>query len=125
MINLNKQDYLNEIEDECREYIEENLDYYTNFAQLYEDMQMTVTGNDCGSYYCNTLKAEKALEGVIWDDEVNDLCKGLGYENGIPMDQGAEAADVIVRYVLMDQLYSNLEEYFNDLKEDYEEDIDD
>lgn len=121
---MNVTEYIDNIKEDCIDYIEENLGDYDDFDELYGDMQMSVTGNADGSYYCNAIKAEKALADVLFNDEVNQLCKDLGYANGIPMEKGPEACDVIVRVVLMDSYIYNWARELWDSKQEEKEELD-
>lgn len=110
---MNKQDYIENLKQDAIEWMDDNAESYDSFDNAWYDMELTITGNDCGSYYCNTKRAEESLAGVIWDTEVIDAVEAYGYE-GIPMYKGAEAVDVIVRIALLGELYSELEEYYNE-----------
>lgn len=76
---------------------------------------MSITGNDNGSFYCSSAKAKEAISDAMWDEEIVDLIRELGYD-GIPTDKGPEAVDVIIRYVLIGEVYSELEDYFDENK---------
>lgn len=67
--------YLNMIEDDVREWINENIDlddYKENRDALEEKLndelfnEDSVTGNASGSYYCNAYKAEEDI-AHHWD----------------------------------------------------------
>lgn len=121
---MDKNGYLSELYADGREWIEENVEYYDSFDDAYFDMELTITGNDNGSYYCNSYKAREALEGVLWDDDVVDAIRDMGFD-GMPTDRGPETCDVLVRIALLGELYSKLEDYFDELKEEQEEEEED
>lgn len=112
---MNKQQYIENLLADAKDWIDENAEYYDRFDDAYDEMQMVITGNDNGSYYCSTRRAEESLSGVMWDNDVIELCKDLGYD-GIPTEKGAEACDVIVRYVLCGDIYGEAEDYFDEVK---------
>lgn len=114
---MNKQQYLAELLSDGQDWIDENIEYYDSFGEAYDDMELVITGNDNGSYYCSSYKAEQALEGVMWDEEIADLCRDFGFD-GIPTEKGPEACDVIVRCALLCYIYGDLEEYWDDNKEE-------
>lgn len=55
-------------------------------------------GNITGSRFCNTYKAEQALQeaGFPWNSELNDLLEEVGYNVGEVLNRGAEVVDVIL-----------------------------
>lgn len=114
---MNKREYIEEITNCCIDFIDENFDYFDDFDDLFDEMQMQVTGNDNGSYYCNTIKAKEALEGVLFDESITELVRELGYEN-LPLDRGPEACDVIVRFVLLNYCVDRdeLEEHYDEMR---------
>lgn len=116
---MNKQEYLDELLESGKEWINDyfygSFDPDDEFSDIYDDMQMVITGNDNGSYYCSTAKATEAISEAMWDEEVVDLIRDLGYD-GIPTDKGPEAVDVIIRYALLGEVYSELEDYFEENK---------
>lgn len=114
---MNKEQYIGNLLADGIEFIDDNYDIYDTFDDLYDEMELVITGNDNGSYYCNTAKAEEALAGVIWDQDVIDAVRWLGYES-IPLSEGAESADVIVRIALMNEVTNRLKNYYEELKED-------
>ena len=66
---MEKYDYLSAVENDVREYIEENVDFhdYSDLDEMMEDLneklfvEDSVTGNASGSYTFNTWKAEEYL----------------------------------------------------------------
>lgn len=125
---MNKQEYLEEILESGKEWIDDyfygSFDPSDEFSDIYDDMQMVITGNDNGSFYCSSAKAREAISDAMWDEEVVDLIRELGYD-GIPTDKGPEAVDVMIRYALVGEIYSDLEEYFYDSKPSIEIIMDD
>lgn len=117
---MNKQEYLVDLLEAGQDWIDENIEDYDNFSDAYWEMELVITGNDNGSYYCNSYKAEEAVSGVLWDEEIVEAVKELGFD-GMPTDKGPEALDVIVRIALLSYIYSDLEDYWDDNKEDEEE----
>lgn len=117
---MNKEQYIDEIRADGIDFIDENYDQYDSYDLLWEEMQNVITGNYNGSYYFSRAKAAESVSDVIWDEDIVDMCNGLGY-HGVPTEMGAEACDVIVRYCLIDELYGEFEDYYNDLREEEEE----
>lgn len=115
---MNRQEYEQEVLSDCRSWIDENHTYYDNFELAKDEMELVVTGNDNGSYYCNTARAEEAVSGVIFDAVIAESLKfNLGTESGIPTERGAEVADVYVRFACFNNLIDKIESYFNEVKE--------
>ena len=120
---MNKHEYIEELLDAGKEYIDEyfecSFDPDEDFSDIFDDMQLRITGNDNGSYYCSSAKAKEAIADAMWDEEVVDAVRDLGYD-GIPTDKGPEAVDVIIRFALLGEVYSDLECYFDDNKPSFD-----
>lgn len=104
--------YLENMIEDVKEYIKENdIDVATiDETDLYDDLFIddAVTGNASGSYYCNTWKAQEALQGN------EDILQNTIDEFGIDMNEhwnDYEYLDVSVRcYLLADAIADALEE---------------
>lgn len=115
---MNRHEYEEQVLSDCKDWIDENHEYYSSFESARDDMELAVTGNDNGSYYCNSYKAEQAVGGVIFDSSISDLLQfHLGVEGGIPTHRGAETADVYVRIAIFYELSNEIESYFDEVKE--------
>ena len=94
--------YKNEIRETLADLVESSIGYETR-EEILNRWERGETeddfGNFTGSRFCNTYKAEKALEksGFPYDKELNKLLDEFGY-NSIDklMDRGAEVVDVIL-----------------------------
>lgn len=117
------EDYVNDIIVDGKEYIKETLDYNpdTDFDTILDDMFVSrVTGNDNGSYYCNSYKAEQAVKDVIFEDWFLDMCKDFDIfnrEDPIEFIFNPEAMDVSVRCYLLgfSDVIESLQEYYDEL----------
>ena len=120
-MNWNK--YIEDVKFDAMVAIKENFDYVSNFEEMYDDLFVddSVTGNASGSYFFSSYKAEQAVSGIIFDNDVIEEFKAYGYD-GIPTEKGAETVDVIARCIALSYVYGELEEYYNELKEAEEED---
>lgn len=120
---MNKQEYIEEILESGKEWIDDyfygSFDPDDEFEDIRDDMELVITGNDNGSFYCSTAKAKEAIADAMWDEEIVDLIRDLGY-NGIPTDKGPEAVDVIIRYALLGEVYHDLRDYFEDNKPSFD-----
>lgn len=115
---MNRQQYEQAVLEGSKEWIDENVEYYDCFESAKDDMELVVTGNDNGSYYCNTARAEEALSGVMFDSSIADALKfEFGIGGGLPLNRGAETCDVLVRFVCFYEQLSAIEEYFDEVKE--------
>lgn len=115
-------EYMEAVKADAKEAIEENLDYCEDWESMYDELFIddSVTGNGSGSYCCNSAKAEEAVQGIIFEDEAIEAFKEYGYD-GIPTEKGAESCDVIARCIALGYISGELEEYFDELKEEAEE----
>lgn len=127
--------YLNMIEDDVREWINDNIDlddYKGNRDAIEEKLndelfnEYSVTGNASGSYYCNAYKAEEDI-AHHWDLLAEALEKfGSNISATEMLDKGAEWCDVTIRCYLVDEAIRNvLDELEEDGKFDEDEDEDD
>lgn len=118
---MDRFEYMDEIWQGIEEWIDENHYYYDRFDSAWCEMQDAVTGSDNGSHYCNSVRAEEALAGVLFDDVVYEACVNAGYR-GIPVHLGPELCDVAVRVALMERyLYPKAERYWDEVKEEEDE----
>lgn len=94
------QDYIEATQANALEFIEENYEFYDSYSELMDDMMDddSVTGNASGSFTMNRAQAEENVQGIIFNPNVVQEFKALGYD-GIPTEKGAEAVDVIARCI--------------------------
>lgn len=113
---MNKEEYKEEIYSDACDWISDRYMDYDDFQELYEDMAYDITGNSNGSYYCNMVLAEEAVLGVIFDEDINDECSRWGF-HGLPIKKGPEFCDVVVRIIILHDMYYRVKKVFDDLKE--------
>lgn len=127
--------YLDMIEDDVREWINENIDlddYKGNRDDLEKKLndelfnEDSVTGNASGSYYCNAYKAEEDIANH-WD-LLAEALEEFGYDD-LPapkmLDKGPEFCDVVIRcYLVGEAIHNVLDEFEEDGKFDEDEDED-
>lgn len=105
--NLDFYDYKSEMSDELEDMIKDSDITFNgkNRGEMYEELQdlsfdRVLTGNRTGSYWCNELKAERALLGNF--DLVQDSLDELGMDSiDIPDLISGEHLDVLVREYLL------------------------
>lgn len=119
-------EYQEEVKSDAMEAIKDNLEYNDSWDEMYDSLFMddSVTGNASGSYYFNSYKAEQAISGIIFDDEAIDEFEAMGYD-GIPTEEGAETCDVIARCICLGLVSGELEEYYDSLTEQDEDEDED
>ena len=115
-------EYQEQVKADAMESISENMEYANNWEEMYDMLFVddSVTGNGSGSYYFNSAKAAEAVGEIIFDEEVVDEFRGMGYD-GIPTEMGAESCDVIARCIVLGLVSAELEDYYNSLIEAAEE----
>lgn len=118
--------YQEEVKSDAMDAIKENMEYNDNWGEMYDSLFMddSVTGNASGSYYCNSYKAAEAVSGIIFDSDAVDEFKAMGYD-GIPTEEGAETCDVIARCICLELVSGELEEYYDSLTEQDEDEEED
>lgn len=106
-----KYDYLENMKEDIREYLKEN-----DIEEISEDLfdtlwvEDSVTGNASGSYYCNSYKAQQALQGN------EDLVEEMISEYCVDMNEHCndyEYLDVSVRCYLLGQALEELKEEYD------------
>lgn len=124
--------YYEEMEQDIRDYIEENIDLseYVNKREkleeeLYENFWMndSITGNASGSYTFSTYEAEENLCHNL--DLLQEALNEFGFDFiEYLSENGAEACDVSIRcYLLATILHEVLDEFENEgLFDENEED---
>lgn len=119
-------EYQEEVKSDAMDAIKENLEYNDSWDEMYDSLFMadSVTGNASGSYYFNSHKAAEAISGIIFDDEAITEFECMGYD-GIPTEEGAETCDVIARCICLGLVSGELEEYYDSLTEQDEDEDED
>lgn len=119
-------EYMEEVKLDAMDAIKENLEYNDSWDEMYDSLFMddSVTGNSSGSYYFNTAKAAEAVSGIIFDSDAVDEFKAMGYDC-IPTEEGAETCDVIARCICLGLVSGELEEYYDSLTEQDEDEDED
>ena len=119
-------DYREAVKSDILDYIEENYtaeeireelaDRGEWEQRLNDDLWIcdSVTGNASGSYYCNTYRAEDAINHN-WD-LLNDALLEFGCTDYNPIEKGAEWCDVTIRCYLLGECLSAA---LDDLEEEH------
>lgn len=124
---MNYSDYRSEVYEDTIQYIKD-CEYLTNFAEpdpdlrwgerefydMMDEAELSVTGNDNGSYYCNSYKAKQALQDVVFDQDILTLLSAHCMEDSFwrYMREGDyEAADVIIRCAMFYEIYDDVQEW--------------
>lgn len=115
---MTMQDYREQVRSDAEDAMRENLEYFDTFDECMDSLIVddAVTGNGSGSYTFNAWQAEQNVAGIIWDDGFLELLGNCGYE-GVPVDKGPEALDVIARVLVLYEMEGDLEELFEEMKE--------
>lgn len=114
------EDYRNEVLDDAKSHIDDEGKWYIDngydFESFYDDLWTcdSVTGNGCGSYYCNAFKAKRAISEFIWAEEFKDMCGECGLNVNELLAKGPEAVDVAVRCYALGFVHDELEDYWDE-----------
>lgn len=142
---MTHNDYKEAVLDSAKGWIDECDDDYilnTAFDHAMDYCRLTSTGNDSGSFYCNSVMAEEAVRDVMFDSELmKNICDAFGSEFMARMfGKGAESLDVVVREFCFDEVYDRIRDYwyerydsivdaddayYESLEDDEEETVDD
>lgn len=110
---MNFSDYKYYVQMDMLEYIEENLQSFSDDKyRAIDNMRPVVTGDDNGSYYCDAYKARKAVTPAMWEigDELENY---YGNATFLASVKDAEYLDVLIR----DYAFSLLEGEIDDMIE--------
>ena len=121
-------DYNEAVKADVREYIKNEIDlkeWKGNRDELERKLHAdlwaddSVTGNGSGSYTFNTYEAEENLMHNL--DLLEEALDDMGYSYSYLIDNGAEAADVLIRcYLLSDAISDVLDELEDKLEDESE-----
>ena len=103
---MEKYNYLENVKKDVKQFIEENNitvdnDNREEIEEQLNDMLWNdddITGNETGSYFCNTDRAAEAI-ALNWD-LLSEALEDFGYEN---IKNGPNCCDVIIRCYLLPQ----------------------
>ena len=87
---------------------------YNDFSDLMDEIEMYISGNDTGSYYFNSQKAQEAVKDIIFDDDFYDAAQcheTWYYFQKYLGKQDAEAADVIARLTAFYENWNDILEW--------------
>lgn len=127
---MNYTKYKEEIFNDTIEYIKDS-EYLVNFEDedpnyrwgerefydMMDEIAMVVTGNDNGSYYCNSYKAQEALKDAIFDEDIlSTLCENCMIDSfwKYLQEGDPEGADVVVRYAMFYEIYSDVQAWIEE-----------
>lgn len=127
---MNYQEYKDQVYNDTIDYIKD-AEYLTNFAdpdpnyqwgeREFEDMMdeiwLVVTGNDNGSYYCNSYKAKESLKDAVFDEDILSVLSAHCMIESFwrYLQEGSpESADVIVRCAMFYEIYDDVQAWIED-----------
>ena len=99
------KDYINEVENDAAEWIDENRDYIDPHEDMVDALwtEDSVTGNGSGSYTFSTARAWDNIAGtgysdcLLFDEEFISELEGIGLSIGEMLARGPESIDVTAR----------------------------
>lgn len=114
------EEYLEDTKDNAEAYIVDAIKYadeegesVPDFSDLHAEMESSdsVTGAGSGSYTYDREKAKENIQDIIYDEDFRTCLSDFGAD--LPVE--AEEIDVTARIVALNELYSDLEDYYNSL----------
>lgn len=102
-------DYIQEVERDAREWIEDNRDYIDRDTDMIEELWTvdSVTGNGSGSYTFSSAAAWDNIAGAGWldcllfDENFTRELEDMGETIGQLFERGPEAIDVTARVLAL------------------------
>lgn len=127
---MNYTGYMCEVYEDTIQYIKD-CEYLNNFAEpdpnlrwgkrefddMMDEAELSVTGNDNGSYYCNSYKAKEALKDAVFDTDILTLLSAHEMEDYFwryMRDGDYESADVIVRCAMFWEVQSDVQAWIEE-----------
>ena len=117
-------DYYNEVLADATAAMVDYGDEYTDFQEFYDALWTddSVTGNGSGSYFFNSAKARDAISDFIWSDEFAEMCAEFDETINGCMKMGPEGVDVSIRCWMLGQVSGALEDKWDEMFPDEDED---
>lgn len=111
--------YKHQVYEDAIEYIDEiDLDnYFNDFYDLFNEIELVVTGNDNGSYYCNRYDAEESVKDLVFDDYFNTILDWYDLKDAFYSkisQNNPEGADVIARIAILWTLRDDIWRYWKE-----------
>ena len=118
---MNFTAYCNEVWSDACDWFDENHSYYDDVDAAIDECRLTVTGNDNGSYYCDSARAKKEASEVE-DDIMDEIVRYYGGEFVASLAlHDWEGMDVVIRDYAFDHKLGEIEEYVRRMIENEEE----
>ena len=116
-------EYKNKVYSDAIEWIDENYEFYEHdTADIAIDECMdSITGNSCGSYFCNSSRAAQEAAGVVFDADYWDAYDRIHGYGQRPDLRDEEGFDVEVRIVAFYEMQEKIEEYLSNMLGDVDE----
>lgn len=107
------RDYMEQVESDAREAIEEDAGWYDTWEDMYSALftDDAVTGNGSGSYTFNAAKAAENARGLVFDEEFAAEARAAGYGTEL-FAEGPETVDVVARCLALGLASGALESAF-------------
>ena len=107
------RDYMEQVERDAREAIEEGAGWYDRWEDMNEALFIddAVTGNGSGSYFFDARKAADVASSLVFDDDFIAEAHAAGYGPEL-FTEGPEAVDVVARCLALGLVSGALEEAY-------------
>lgn len=108
------RDYMEQVERDAREAIEEGAGWYDRWEDMNEALFIddAVTGNGSGSYFFDARKAADVASSLVFDDDFIAEAHAAGYGPEL-FTEGPEAVDVVARCLALGLVSGSLEETYD------------
>ena len=124
-------EYCKSVLSDAEDVIAGNFDdgYYdaeTDFAEVFDELFIDVTGNANGSYTFDANEAKEYIKDALYDDKILAALENMGVDKEEVFSQilnkDYELLDVLIRCaVLSSGIYRDVEAYFNNCQSECEE----
>lgn len=122
---MNYNDYYQQVKNDAIDVIDEQFDsgYWdadTEWDVVYDNLfnDDAMTGNGSGSYTFNAAKALENVKDAVWDENIRRTLNDMGITSYRIADyienNDAEELDVIIRCIMLVEVYNDIEKHFSD-----------
>ncbi|MBT1161229.1 hypothetical protein [Bifidobacterium sp. SO1] len=108
---MENYNYSDAVRSDILDWLEDNHSLYMDADDARDSCELTVTGNDNGSYTCSSYQAAEYVRPFIWGSEWDAFTDYVTDELGMDMGkamQDAETLDVYVRFYYFGQVWQEL-----------------
>lgn len=116
-------EYKDKVYSDAIEWIDDNYEFYEHDTadMAIDECMDSITGNSCGSYFCNSAKAAECVAGAMFDGDFWAEYENIYGSDSRDFMRDPESFDVVVRIIAFYAVQEKVEEYLSDKLGDVDE----